>query len=188
MIKAIGPGGGRIFLARVNPGPIGDHWSNTHKEGGRILGEAVHFFDLCNWFMESEPAGVSASYMGDISVTNANMTLIAKYPDGSLGQVIYTTAGDKEMGKERFEAYGRGRSVISDDYKHTQVYGAGTSISRRDRGNKGHLAELEEFAAAIRDEPYPVRGADARAGTVAVWMAQASLESAEEEKTVKLDI
>lgn len=178
MIRAIGNTRARIFTARVNPGPIGEHWSNTREEGGRILGEGVHFFDLCNHFMNARPVGVSAAYLGEVSMVNANMTLIARYGDGAIGQVIYTTVGSGQMGKERFEAHGSGKSVISDDYDEFKAYGSSVAIGRGNRGDKGHRAELEEFAAMIRGEPYPVKGADPIAAADSVWMALASLESA----------
>lgn len=188
MLSVIGDSGPRIFIARVNPGPIGEHWSNTHQEGGRILGEGVHFFDLCNWFMGSEPTFISATYMGEISLTNPNLSFTAKYGDGSIGQVIYTTSGSKEMGKERFEAFGSRKAAMSSEYKQFEAHGANVSLGLGKKGNKGHKEELEEFAAAIQGRTYQIKGAGPREGKIAVWMALASLESAEKGSIVKLDI
>ncbi len=188
MLSAVGDRGPRIFIARVNPGPIGDHWSNTHKEGGRILGEGVHFFDLCNWFMGSEPISISATYMGDVSLTNPNMSFTANFEDGSIGQVIYTTSGSKEMGKERFEAFGNRKAAMSSEYQQFEAHGAKVSLGMGKSGNKGHKEELEEFGAAIKGESYPIKAAGPREGKVAVWMALASLESAEKGSVIKLDI
>ncbi|MCG6538064.1 MAG: Gfo/Idh/MocA family oxidoreductase, partial [Syntrophales bacterium LBB04] len=49
--KTVGNSGLRMFSVRVNTGIVPGDWSNTPEEGGRILGEGVHFFDLSNWFM-----------------------------------------------------------------------------------------------------------------------------------------
>lgn len=175
----------RMFCARVNVGPIADHWSNTPEEGGRLLGEGCHFFDLCNWFIGAEPVTVSAVFAGRAEATNPNAMVIVSYPDGSTGQVTYTALGHVRMSKEYFEAFGNGRSVRSDDFRRLEAFGASAGIKGREKGNKGLLAELEEFGAAIRGEEYPIEGADARAGVLATWMAVAARESAKTGVAVK---
>jgi hypothetical protein len=50
------------------------------------------------------------------------------------------------------------------------------------------VAELREFAAAIRGEEFPIEGADARAGLVATWMALSCYKSAQSGSQVKLNI
>jgi len=187
MRRAVGTEGERVFFARVNIGQIGDDWSNTPEEGGRIMGEGVHFFDLCNWFIGSEPESLSATCTGDPGVTNPNACVIVRYPCGSAAQVLYTALGHTGMGKEYFEAFGNGRAVHSDDFRMAKGFGASASVGRGDRGNKGQLAELEEFAAAIRGEDYPVHGADARAGLVATWMAMVLTERRPEEGSREQD-
>lgn len=65
------------------------------------------------------------------------------------------------MGKEYFEAFGNGRAVRCDDFKKFLAYGTKESVGWREQGNKGHAMELQEFAAAIRGEGFPIRGVDA---------------------------
>jgi len=72
MKRAIGADGMKMFAVRVNIGMISHDWSNTLEEGGRLLGEGVHFFDLCNWFMGAEPVSLTATQAGASSVTNPN--------------------------------------------------------------------------------------------------------------------
>ena len=173
--QAVGTKGSRMLLCRVNIGPLQNDWSNTPEEGGRLLGEGVHFFDLCNWFMGQEPISVSAVVAGDIVQTNPNVMVQIQYADSCTAQILYTALGHPGAGKEYFEAFGNGRTVICDDYRIVRVFGSSIKISKKHRGDKGHLAELEEFAAAIRGNSYPVEGADARAGLLATWMAHAVL-------------
>jgi predicted dehydrogenase len=93
------------------------------------------------------------------------------------------------MGKEYYEAFGNGRSVRSEDFQTLRAFGAPRgAIRRRDRGNKGQRAELEEFAAAIRGQSYPIEGADARAGLVATWMALAAYSSASQGSAICLTV
>jgi predicted dehydrogenase len=178
MQKAIGSHGCRMLSVRVNIGGLDHGWSNTPEEGGRLLGEGVHFFDLCNWFIGSEPQTVSAFITGREERTNPNAMIQIRYPCGSTAHVAYTALGHTRMGKEYFEAFGNGRSVRSDDYQTFQSYGAAETVKRRARRDKGQVRILEEFAAAIQDKPYPVRGATARDGLITTWMALAAYESA----------
>ncbi len=182
MRQAVGTQGARIFTCRVNIGAIGNDWSNTPEEGGRLMGEGVHFFDLCNWFAGSEPERITAVAAGEAKVTNPNILLQIHYPNQCVAQVLYTSLGHKGAGKEFFEAFGNGRAARCDDYKTVEISGAPAAKSKN--GGKGHLEELEEFAAAIQNRPYPVAGADARAGLVATWMATAAYQSAQENATV----
>lgn len=188
MRNAIGTDGVRVFSARVNTGIIPGDWSNTAEEGGRVLGEAVHFFDLCNWFMMAEPVSIFAAFAGEETVIDPDVVVQIRYPGGSVGQVLYTALGSAQMGKEYFEAFGNGRAARSDDFKSFSSYGATQSVGWGERGNKGHAAELKEFAAAIRGEKFPIEGADARAGLVATWMALACYKSATTGCEIKLDV
>jgi predicted dehydrogenase len=125
---------------------------------------------------------------GESSVTNPNAVVQVCYLDGSTAQVLYTALGQPKMGKEYFEAFGNGRAVRSDNYKTLNAFGASTTMRWRDRHDKGQRAELQEFAAAIRGQQYPIRGADARAGLVATWMALAVYQSATQGTHVELAI
>jgi len=188
MKRAIGSDGMKMFAVRVNIGMIPHDWSNTLEEGGRLLGEGVHFFDLCNWFMGAEPVSLAAMLVGESSVTNPNAVVQVRYPDGSTAQVLYTALGQPRMGKEYFEAFGNGRAVRSDNYKTLNAFGASATMRWRDRNDKGQRTELQEFAAAIRGQQYPIQGADARAGLVATWMALAVYQSAAQGTHVELAI
>src|SRR6516225_4024556 len=79
MKRAIGSEGRKMFAVRVNIGMISHDWSNTLEEGGRLLGEGVHFFDLCNWFIGAEPVSLSAMLAGESSVTNPNAVVQVCY-------------------------------------------------------------------------------------------------------------
>ncbi len=171
MREALGKGGPRTLSCRVNVGAIGDAWSNAASEGGRLLGEGVHFFDLCNWFMGSQPDAVSASAIGEQDVGNPNAAVIMRYPDGSTAQVLYTTLGHAGAGKEYFEAFGNGRTVSCEDYAQLRVHGASVAVPRSARRNKGLLLQLQGFAAAIRGQPFPVERPDEYAGLRATRIA-----------------
>jgi predicted dehydrogenase/threonine dehydrogenase-like Zn-dependent dehydrogenase len=174
---AIGHSGIRILYARVNIGILRNDWSNTKEEGGRLLGEGVHFYDLANWFMGSEPIGIAAGMAGARDNTNPNASVLLSYADGSHANVLYTSLGDNRMGKEFFEAFGNGKSARLEDFVSIKVWG-GKIRGKFRRGDKGQRDCLSEFAAAVQGRPFPIIGADARAGLAATRIALEALEQA----------
>ena len=168
----------RMLSVRVNVASGADHWSASREEGGRIVGEGVHFFDYCNWMVGEEPASVISQTSGGPEVTNANAEIVMKYPDGSVARICYTTVGHRGLGKECFEALSGGCAARCDDYKRLEVYGAGDSKVRPRRGDKGQRLALQDFAAIIRGDRNKSEGADARAGLCATLIAHAAHASA----------
>jgi hypothetical protein len=142
--------------------------------------------DLCNWFIGSAPCSLSARYLGEPSPTNPNLVVAISYPDGSVCTVTYTSIGDPGIGKERYEAFGNGRAAQCDGLRSLKIYGARVKAKRGARNDKGYLQQLQDFAATVRGEPTAACGADARAGTVATWMANAALKSAAEGREITL--
>jgi predicted dehydrogenase/threonine dehydrogenase-like Zn-dependent dehydrogenase len=149
MKAAVGQGC-KLLNIRVNVGSIGNHWSNTAEEGGRLIGEGVHFIDLANWIMNCAPVGVSAQFVGDPDPLNPDACISIRYEDGSVANVVYTTMGHTARGKEYFELFGSGRTVVVDDYQLIRAYGCRIKTARADKGNKGQQGALAEFAQAIR--------------------------------------
>jgi predicted dehydrogenase len=177
MRQAIGTQGQRLFSCRVNIGAIKNDWSNTLEEGGRLMGEGVHFFDLCNWFMGQYPLSLSATIVGGAEYTNPNIIVNLSYPDGSAASVVYTSIGSIEAGKERFEAFGNGRTAICDDYTELKILGTSNKMRKIQRGDKGHLGELEEFASAVKGRSSLISGADAYDGLCATKIVLSAYES-----------
>ncbi len=182
---AVGESGPRMLTVRVSVAPSRrDHWSNAEAEGGRFLGEGVHFLDLANWFAGSAPRSVSAQYLGPPSPTNPNLAATIAYPDDALCQLTYTTIGDTGIGKEFYEAFGNGRAVRCDDFRRLRTAGVRRRSGWRERHDKGHFRQLVAFADAVQGRPHGGEAADARAGTIATWMAAGVLQSAREGKEI----
>ena len=161
---------------RVNIGAIGNHWSNTAEEGGRLLGEGVHFFDLANWMMDASPIAVSASFLGEVDPLNPDASVRIRYRDGSIATLVYTSIGNVDAGKEYFELFGNGKCVRLDDYKSLTIHGRRGSPPNG-KGQKGQAGAIDEFAAAVLGQATS-DGADANAGLLATAIFEAALESA----------
>lgn len=167
----LGSTGPRIFNCRVNVGPLGDTWSNNMSEGGRLLGEGVHFFDLCNWIMNAEPTKVTGAVVGIDRIENPDTVATLKYHDGSVASVTYTTLGSTKAGKEYYEAIGNGRLVTCDDFVEFHAYGANASLPTGAKRNKGFREQWLAFARAIRGMDEACDLPDARAGLSATRIA-----------------
>lgn len=141
----------RQVLLRVNAGMLeGDNWQNDPSVGGgRLLGEACHFVDLALCLMNSEPTQVFATQ--GKGQDNYAVTISGK--DGSTAQIFYTSEGDSSQSKERVEVYAGGMVGVIDNFRNafTSINGKKTKLKAKGQ-DKGHAAELELFAKAVRGE------------------------------------
>ncbi len=140
---------------RVNAGPLpASHWLHDPEQGGgRLLGEACHFFDFLIFLVGAPPLRVTAAGLPDVGPAHEeNAVVCLEFPDGSVGTVSYLACGDRSLPKERIEAFGGGRVAVLDDFRRLETYQSGRRQVQRSwlRQDKGHQAEWEAFAAAIR--------------------------------------
>lgn len=177
--------GQKVFTQRVNTGDLGQHWSNTAEEGGRLLGEGVHFFDLANWMMDSFPTSVSARFLGEADRLNPNATITITYEDGSVAIVVYTTLGHANGGKEYFELFGNGRIATVDDYKTITTHGKDRAKRKPKKSDKGQLGAIKEFVSACLTGD-TTDGADARAGYWATAICEAAVASGQAGQEIDL--
>ncbi len=142
-----------ICTYRMNAGfqPL-DHW--THKDGGRIIGEACHIFDLFNFLVDSAPKSISVDAISPKvnGVTGAdNKVITITYEDGSVCSLVYTGLGNKNMSKEYMEIFFDQKCIVMDDYKKITGYGIDIA-SGFPTGDKGHAAIIKAFAHSIKNQ------------------------------------
>ncbi|MCC6905227.1 MAG: bi-domain-containing oxidoreductase [Anaerolineae bacterium] len=175
--------GPRTAIFRVNAGVIPPkHWLNDPEEGGgRLLGEGVHFIDFLCGLVGHPPLLVSAQGTPD----GQESVITLRFPDDSLGVVLYTARGDVTFPKERIEVFaGKGVAVL-DDFR-TLAFSGMPGKAHKGAPDKGHRALLENFGAAIRGEaPLAISGLD---GLRATAVALAALESIQTGRAVPLSL
>lgn len=175
--------GPRTMIFRVNAGAIPQkHWLNDPKEGGgRLLGEGVHFIDFLCGLVDQPPVLISAQGTPD----GQEFALTLRFPDDSLGMVLYTARGDVTFPKERVEVFaGKGVAVL-DDFR-TLTFSGMPGKALKGAQDKGHRALLENFGAAIRgDAPLAISGLD---GLRATAIALAAAESMRTGQVVPLSL
>lgn len=165
----------KMIVYRVNAGALpADHWLRDPVEGGgRLLGEGVHFFDFIRWMLRVDPLSVHASALRVNGPDPDNAAITLTYRDGSCGVVVYTSDGAADLGKERIEMFGGGRSLVIDDFMGLSVYGGGGGRQRPGTVQKGHLEILQHFADALAGKLAPELGPGD--GYWATWCAEQAL-------------
>jgi predicted dehydrogenase len=143
-----------VMLFRVNAGAIpAEHWiQDPDTGGGRIIGEACHFIDYMQAVCGAFPVSVHALRIGYHSsgLRDDQSILSCAFADGSIGTLIYAAGGDAALAKERFEAFGDGKSLVMDDFTVSEFYAEGKrttfKLGKRDKGFQG---EMSRFVRSI---------------------------------------
>ena len=149
--------GPKMILYRCNASALPPgHWTNDPEEGGgRIVGEAVHFFDLCCWFAGQDPVSVKADHLDSSSETLPdanNLSTMLRFPDGSLATIVYCCLGHPGLDKERIEIFGGGKAIAIDDFRGIRYAGLSAKNQRQIGEHKGQFEILENWIKAIRGE------------------------------------
>lgn len=111
------------YVVSAGPTPGGTWLTDPKTGGGRIVGEACHFVDLCTYLVGQIPNGVQARALGrDPEADDSTMALIS-YPDGSTASISYLANASTELPKERFEVHADGKSAVCDNYRITTLPG-----------------------------------------------------------------
>ncbi len=166
---------------RMNAGAIpADHWTQDPAEGGRIVGEACHAIDLATYLTGSLPVRVYAESVGGVqapSITDDQCFITLRHANGSLSNIAYLAGGDKAFPKERVEVIGGGRVAVIEDFRKASGTAGGRARSLWSGGqDKGHRAEVEAFARAVREGgAWPITWKELRAVTLAALLAVQSL-------------
>lgn len=145
MKQLIGEGPKNI-IATMNAGFIPPEvWvHDLQVGGGRIIGEACHFIDLCSYLAGSKVTAVCMNAMGINPEENTdNVSILLKYANGSNAVVNYFANGSKSYQKERLEVFAQEKTLIMNNW--TKLEGFGTKGFSKMKGalGKGHK---EQFA------------------------------------------
>lgn len=150
------------LILTVNAGRIPrDHWTQDPTVGGgRIVGEACHFIDLARYLVGSpiREAHATPATEGNGRAIDDIAHLALSFADGSTAVVHYLANGSAAFPKERIEAFADGRVWQIDNWRRLRGWGGARSSGGLLTGqDKGHRAELEAVAAAVKGEaPAPI--------------------------------
>lgn len=142
--------GPKNIIATMNAGFIPPEvWvHDLEVGGGRIIGEACHFIDLCSYLAGSKVVSVCMNAMGENPQENTdNATILLKYENGTNAVINYFANGSKAYQKERVEVFSQERVFILDNWRKLEGFGAkGFSKMKggMDKGQKDEFRMLNE--------------------------------------------
>lgn len=145
-----------IFVnIRVNAGFIPkEHWTqNPELGGGRIIGEMCHFIDLMQYFSDSEPVKVYAECINTENEklkADDNISIIVKFKNGSIGNLVYLANGDKSLPKELIEVFGGGKTGRINDFRSGELF-QNNKTTKLKSISKGHKQEVTEYIEALKN-------------------------------------
>ena len=143
------------FRANVGFTPSNRWVQDPEIGGGRIIAECCHFLDLFNFLLgQPLPTDIkvaSADVNGSSTVAKDNISVILRYPDGSVATLFYVSLGHKEMDRERLEVFGQGSSMVVEDFKKMTVYSPDArkpqviSLPAQDKGWRSEFDQISKF-------------------------------------------
>ncbi len=164
---------------RINAGTIPrDHWIHDHEQGGgRIIGEACHFIDFCQFLTDDAPVEVFAHSIGGPGAeTHDTVAITLRFARGSIASINYFANGDRALSKEHIEVYGGGVIGILDDFRALSVLRDGRRDDRTARTQqKGFDEEVEAFARAAKEQTLPISMVSLAATTRASFAVEEAL-------------
>ena len=151
----------RVMAGALEP----TSWFANHAEsGGRVLGEACHFFDFFCFLFGSRPVRVSAQTVwpaaGRIPFPDS-ITAQIEFADGSCGQLVYSAEGDSSWPKEICTVFGAGFTAELQNFKTLSIHRQRKHTSK-DFDGKGHAEQMAAWTGFLRAErahPIPFEAA-----------------------------
>ena len=139
------------YTVAAGPTPR-DTWITDPMEGGgRILGEACHFVDLCGHIVGQPPVQVFASALSKNFELDDSITALIRYRDGSVANIHYLAQTTSELPKERFEASSGGITGTCENFKQTRIMGTNAAEGIKNiNQDKGQAKALREVLGALR--------------------------------------
>ncbi len=141
------------IVATMNAGAIPPNvWIHDMKVGGgRIIGEACHYFDLIVYLTGSRIKAVSMNAMGENPEENTdNASILLKMENGSIGVVNYFANGSKSYSKERLEVFSQEKTLIMDNFIKTSGYGTKGFSKLKTKLDKGHKAQFRKIVESLK--------------------------------------
>lgn len=149
-MKALVGGGPKNIVATMNAGYIPpEAWvQDMEVGGGRVIGEACHFIDLCSFLADSKVIAVCMNALGKNPQENTdNVSILLKYENGTNAVINYFANGSKSYAKERVEVFSQEKVLVLDNWRRLEGFGVkgfSKMTGTMDKGHKRQFALLNE--------------------------------------------
>lgn len=142
--------GSKTLAYHVFAGPLApDHWyANVEESGGRVLGEACHFFDYACYLL-GQPVKVMAQTVGRPSFPDS-VTVQIEFQDGSSAQIVYSAEGDYAFPKESFRVFATGLVAECENFQKLTLYQNRKRVVKS-FSSKGHAEEMKAWLSFLKE-------------------------------------
>ena len=147
------------IIATMNAGFIpADVWVHDMEVGGgRIIGEACHYIDLCTYLAGSKVISVCMNAMGGNPQEHTdNASILLKYENGTNAVINYFANGSKAYSKERVEVFSQERTLIMDNWRKLNGYGFKGFTKSSSKQDKGHYNQFSELIKQQKQGGNPI--------------------------------
>jgi len=128
-----------------------DSWvHDLNKGGGRIVGEACHFIDLCRFFVGSKIISVNAINLKEKRSPNDTVIISLEFENGSIASINYFSNGNTSFPKEKIDIFQGGKIISINNFIELKSYGFKNLRNKRlIRQDKGQLKCVASFVDSI---------------------------------------
>ena len=147
------------IVATMNAGHIPPEvWvHDLQVGGGRIVGEACHYIDLCSYLTGSPVVSVCTNALGkDPQENTDNASILLKYENGANAVINYFANGSKVYSKERVEVYSQERTLVLDNWRTLKGYGFKGFNRMKTRQDKGHGRQFDLLVNSLKKGGDPI--------------------------------
>jgi predicted dehydrogenase/threonine dehydrogenase-like Zn-dependent dehydrogenase len=144
-MKQLSGNGPKNIIATMNAGFIpANVWVHDLEiGGGRIIGEACHYIDLCSFLTGSRVTAICMNALGsNPDERTDNASILLKYENGSNAVINYFSNGSKAYSKERIELFSQEKTLILDNWRSLTGYGTKGFSKMKTAQDKGHKAQF----------------------------------------------
>lgn len=147
------------IVATMNAGFIpANVWVHDMQVGGgRIIGEACHYLDLCVYLTGSLISEICLNALGEKPHVNSdNASILVKFKNGSNAVINYFANGSKAYSKERLEIYSNERTFVMDNFRKTTGFGVPGFKKLSTKLDKGHQAQFQKYIEFLQKGGEPL--------------------------------
>ena len=119
--------------------------------GGRVIGEACHYIDLCSFLASGNVISVCMSSMNNESSQKTdNVSMLLKYDNGTNAVINYFSNGNKSYPKENIQVFTQQRILAINNWKELLAYGVKGFSKMKVRQDKGHNEQFKLFVESVK--------------------------------------
>jgi predicted dehydrogenase/threonine dehydrogenase-like Zn-dependent dehydrogenase len=180
--------GPKNIVATMNAGFIPSNiWIHDPESGGgRIIGEACHYIDLCTFLTGSRVKAVCMNSMGVHPSENTdNASIILKYENGSNAVINYFANGSKAYSKERIEAYCQEKTLVIDNWRSLKAFGTKGFSGMNTRLDKGHKNQFRLLNESVKNGGSPINSLEETINTTKASLA--AIRSLRDNKWIEIE-